>query len=346
VTAPFGLRALATVPNPSLSDRGRAALNAALVILVFATCMAWVRANFVVYDEPGNLMNPYIDVTTYQAAGERLNADHDLYKLGPGDRQVLPWPGRYTAPLLSPPPIAVFWRPLAAVDWGFGVWVAACWLAMIGTLAYLVQRAGLPTLALAFILSHSIGEQLAVGNANAFAPLIYVLAWRWRDRPIAGVLIAALVAVKLAPVVLFAWLLGTRRWRPFAAGVVSLAVIGVVSGLGAGFGSYVEWLGTLSGNTATPLSLSGLTGISWASYAFLSAAGLLALVLGRTRPTLAYEIALVGAVIGTPALYSSSLVGLLALMAPLAETGRTALVWRSHRTTSAALPADVRAAEP
>ncbi len=40
--------------------------------------MARVRANFVVYDEPGNLMNPYIDVTTYQAAGERLNAGHDL----------------------------------------------------------------------------------------------------------------------------------------------------------------------------------------------------------------------------------------------------------------------------
>ncbi|MGH2513320.1 MAG: hypothetical protein ACRDGQ_11595, partial [Candidatus Limnocylindrales bacterium] len=54
------------------------------------------------------------DPSNYSAAGLRLNAGHALY--GPllaGDRAVPGYPELYPAPLLSPPLVAVIWRPLA-----------------------------------------------------------------------------------------------------------------------------------------------------------------------------------------------------------------------------------------
>src|SRR3954451_3473833 len=104
------------------SVRFRRIVNVFLLLLAVGTPLLWARANFDVYNLPGNLMDPFTDATTYLAAGERLNAGHDLYKLGPGDRPVLEIPGLYSAPLLSPPPIAVMWRPIAVVPWGWSLW--------------------------------------------------------------------------------------------------------------------------------------------------------------------------------------------------------------------------------
>jgi hypothetical protein len=278
-------------------------------------------------------MEPFTDVTTYLAAGERLNAGHDLYRLQPGDRPVLQWPGLYTAPLLSPPPIAVLWRPLAAVDWGPIVWIVATWVVLWGAILFLVLRAGLWAVLLAVALSHAIGEQLAVGNANAFMPAVYLLLWRFRDRAWIGVLIAAAASVKLAPIAMAGWLIGTRRWAALAATAIAGAVIFVIGGLGAGFGSYVEYLGTLGGNTPTNLSLSGQLDIPWASYALLAGGTLLAIAIGRRYPTASWAVALLASVLGTPALYASGLVSLIALTAPLVGTGR-ALSWRLHPGSS------------
>ncbi len=58
------------------------------------------------------------DAPTYLAAGERLNAGHNLYALVAGDRPVLLDPPYWIVPLLSPPPIAVLWRPLALLGSG------------------------------------------------------------------------------------------------------------------------------------------------------------------------------------------------------------------------------------
>src|SRR5438874_8322160 len=76
------------------------------------------------------------DAETYLAAGERLNAGHLLYALAPGDRPILANPAFYTYPLLSPPPIAVLWRPLAALPngWGIGLWWLTCVASIVGVL--------------------------------------------------------------------------------------------------------------------------------------------------------------------------------------------------------------------
>ena len=59
------------------------------------------------------------DAFTYLAAGERLNVGHSLYGLlgGAGDRPLID-AALYPAPILSPPLIAVIWRPLAALGPG------------------------------------------------------------------------------------------------------------------------------------------------------------------------------------------------------------------------------------
>jgi hypothetical protein len=308
--------------NPPIRPTTRLVLNIALVVFVVATALTWTYENISYYNAPGNLMEPFTDATTYLAAGERLNAGHDLYKLQSGDRDVLAWPGLYTSPLLSPPPIAVIWRPLAAVPIGYAAWIVFCWVVLLGTMLYVILRAGLPGLLLAFVLSFSIGEQLAVANWNALMPAIYILAWRYRDRAASGAVLAVASAVKLSPVAMGGWLLGTRRWRALAGLAIGLAVLFVISGLGAGFGSYLEYLGTLSGNASTPISVSRMTDIPFGSYAVLIGGTLIAVMIGPRWPRASFVVALLASVFGTPALYASSLVSLLALPAPFLEGAR------------------------
>jgi hypothetical protein len=329
--------------NRPVPPRTRLLLNATLLALAIGIPLVWTNENFAVYDEPGNLMDPFTDATTYLAAGERLNAGHDLYRLAPGDRPVLTIPGLYSSPLLSPPPIAVLWRPLAAIDWGFAAWVAAAWVALLGTVIYLCVRTGLWGILAAIVLSHAIGEQLAVANANAFMPALYVLTWRFRDHPWIGGAIAAAASIKLAPLAMAGWLVGTGRWRALVFMLVAGGVIGLVAILGAGAASFSEYLGTLRGTAATDLSLSGMSGLPWASYVVLVGGFGLSIVLGRRGyPTASWSVALVASVVGTPALYASGLVSLLALTAPLLGTGR-ALKWNVGRAERR--PAGTPAAE-
>ena len=52
------------------------------------------------------------DAYIYYYAGQRLNASHQVYALLPSDHQIGYEPPFFTVPLLSPPPIAVLFRPL------------------------------------------------------------------------------------------------------------------------------------------------------------------------------------------------------------------------------------------
>lgn len=319
-------RLFGAIPNPPVDGRVRRWINGALIGLAIATVLIWAFANIAYYNEPDNGIEPFTDAQTYLAAGERLNAGHDLYRLQPGDRAVLTLPGLYSSPLLSPPPIAVLWRPIAAIDLGFALWVAACWVCLLATALYVMLRGGLVGVFAVFALSHAIGEQLAVANANAFMPALYIALWKFRDRPGAGVLVGVAAAIKLAPVAMMGWLVGTSRWRTIAWALAALVALFIVGGLGAGFGSYLDYIGTLPGNQPTRLSISGITGVSWASYAVLALGFIVAVATARRWPRLSFAAALSGAALGTPALYASGLVSLLAIVAPWTGS-RHALDW-------------------
>jgi hypothetical protein len=294
-------------------------LNALLLALVIGASLFWfwayLQASGLGDDRP-QLFN---DATTYQAAAERLNAGHDLYRLGEGDRPVLIIPGVYDSPLLSPPPIAGFWRLVTATPFGYPLWMIAAWAATFGAVAYIVLKAPFPGAPLAVLLSLPIGEQVFGGNACAFYPLLYILAWRYRDRAWIGSLIAIMAAVKLAPIALASWLVGTRRWRALGAMVASLVLLFLFGGLTAGFGTYPDYLRMIPAVGPSPMSVSGLTGVPWASYAVFGGGVVVSLVIGRRWPATSFAVAVLTAVIGTPALYPAHFVSLLALVAPLVD---------------------------
>jgi hypothetical protein len=321
VTTSEGEAQLASVDERRLAHTTRVRMLTYVLLLVLAlgTPLAFARAYLIDFDAPGNLLDPFIDATTYRAAGERLNAGHRLYRLEEGDRQVLIIPGLFTAPLLSPPPIAVLWRPLAAVDWGMALWVIACWTALLGTVGYLILRVGVVAMVLTFLLSQAIGEQLAVANAAAFFPMLYVLVWRYRDKPTIGAVIGLMSVIKLAPIALCSWLLSTGRRRALAVAVGSIVGLLLLGAIGAGLDSYVDYLGIFATTRPSPLSISGQTGIEWMSPAVLIGGTAAAIAL-RRWPRLSYGVALGAAVLGTPALYTSGLVSLLALAAPLIDS--------------------------
>jgi hypothetical protein len=287
-----------------------------LLAIALGAPLAFAREHFIAFDAPGEPLDPFTDANTYLAAGERLNAGHELYRLQPGDRAVLIIPGLFTQPLVSPPPIAVLWRPIAALPFGVQLWIVACWVALLGTVAYLVLRLGVPAALLALLLSLPIGEELAVANVVSFFPAVLVLAWRYRRSPLIGVPIGAIAAIKLAPIAMVGWLIAERNVRALVAVVGTVAGIVLVSVVGAGLNSFFEYLDVVPTLKPSPLSLPGQTGIGWSAYAALGA-GVAAAAALRSRPAVAFAVAVVTVVLGSPVIYYGGLVVLLAVVAPL-----------------------------
>jgi len=273
------------------------------------------------------------DAFTYLAAGERLNAGHDLYRLSTGDRAVQIDPARFQTPLVSPPLIAVLWRPLAAMPNELGLWV--WWIAQITalgvSLAMLASRLPVATAGAIFVLLIPTVYEFAVGNVNAFLLLGLILTWRLSvdDRHVgAGLIAAVMTFVKLTPAVLCWWLLvaAKRRaaWSALATGVVALGV----SVVGAGFDAHLEYLRILSDRSRLgiyPLSLAGLgefLGVSRDIALLLPAigavAGLAAVFLLRRWLAYSYIAAVATVILGSPAVSINWLVLLYALIAPFA----------------------------
>lgn len=304
--------------NRDLHPTTRRALNLTLAGFAMAAALYFFWAYLQATGLPAR-PRLFGDATTYLAAAERLAAGQDLYRLTEPDPRLLFIPGVSESPLLSPPPIAALWRVLAIVPFGFQLWMVACWIASFGAIAYLVVRAPLPAAPLAIALSLPLGEQVFGGNACCFYPLGYAAMWRFRDHPAIGVVLAAMAAVKLAPIAMAGWLIGTRRFRALGVTIVALGAFFVLGGLGAGFESYLEFLGMAQGVGASPMSASGITGVSWASYGVLVGGSLCAIGLGWRWPASSFALALLASILGTPALWPGHLAALLALAAPFVD---------------------------
>ncbi|HXG39479.1 MAG TPA: glycosyltransferase family 87 protein [Candidatus Limnocylindrales bacterium] len=301
-----------------------------LVGAAFGIAIGLLVATFAVYVQRG--LYP-ADEITYIAAGERLNAGHDLYRLGPGDRYVAPKPPYWTTPLLYPPPIAVLWRPLAALPGEAGIWVwwGAMIACLVGTVAALGRRRPLLTAGALVALNVPIVYELAVGNVNAFLLLGVVGTWwllvRGHDRS-AGALVALVTALKLSPIALVAFLIGQRRWQALAGFVGAGLAIGLVSLAGAGLDAHLEYLGIVRATVdsgTSDLSLAGLARAIGVPTSIADRLPIVALVAGsaltlglRTRPAAAYRIATLTLVFGSPVVNINTYTLLLALLAPAA----------------------------
>lgn len=273
------------------------------------------------------------DALVYLAAGERLNVGHDLYALVAGDRPVHLQPPYWTVPLLSPPFIAVIWRPLATLPSELGMYL--WWLGSIGSIvgvivALAIRRplvTALALLALAIPITYEIG----VGNVNGYILLGAVLAWRWfraGSDIAAGATVGVMTALKVYPGVLAVFLAAQRRGRALLAWVAAIAVAGLVSLAGAGFAAHLRYLeiARATGTIGTSdLSLGGLarwagmdSGVAALLPMLALGVGVVAVVLTRRHPTASFMIAVVTMVFGSPVVNVNTPTLLLAALAPLA----------------------------
>lgn len=271
------------------------------------------------------------DAFTYLAAGERLNDGHLLYALSPGDRPVGLQPPFWTVPLLSPPPIAVVFRPLAAIpaEVGVYVWWTACIFAIAGTIVVMMRRRPVLIGIAVIVLTIPLVYEIGVGNLNALLVAGIVAAWvllvRGRDVP-AGAVIAAMTALKLTPVVLAWWLITQRRWSGVKGFVAAGLAIAAVSILGAGLSAHLEYLGIVRQTSATGTSVLSLAGVARYVGVDPAIAALLpfgALMLGgasiwllRDRPSAAYAAAVVTMLLGSPVINVNWFTILLTALAP------------------------------
>jgi len=148
------------------------------------------------------------DPANYYAAGQRLNLGHALYgPLQPGDIPTPDYPAIYPAPLLSPPLIAVLWRPLALLP--FDVATTAWWLVgillVVGLVLWCAARGGrteLVILVAVLLLGLPIAglrkasypypgfdAPVAIGalsgNVNAYLAALFAVVW-WSTSRVRG----------------------------------------------------------------------------------------------------------------------------------------------------------------
>jgi hypothetical protein len=311
---------------PAPRDPARARRLARIIIGGGAVAIALVIfVNLsLAYGRPG-------DVVTYLAAGERLNAGHELYALSEGDRPLLIAPPYFTVPLVSPPLIGAMWRPIALLPEPIAVggwWIAM--LACLATAVAMVLRAPrlIGTVAL-YVLAVPLGLEAVQGNINALILLGMLVAWRLYqgDRTeVAAAILGALAVLKVTPAVLVVWIVVVAGRRGLVGAAAGIAVATVLSLTGAGLDSHLEYLAILRDPAAvapTDLSVAGwlrFLGVEWETAAragfIVTAVGIVGVIAARRRPELSFRIAVVTLVLGTPAVYVNTFLLLLAALAP------------------------------
>ena len=301
-----------------------------LWIVMLLEIILWVRPDLLHPAQIGT------DSSNYYAAGQRLNAGHPLYQLQAGDRPVAngvdPTPWSY--PLLSPPPITVVWRGLALIpgDLSMYLWAYAGAAVFFAFVALLIVRSP-PRLYLGLlVLMPFIAVTAWSGNLNAFLIPACALVW-WatvRGRPaLAGSLVGVAFILKLMPGLLIWWLIVRRDKRALAACLATAAIALVVSVIGAGPDSFVQYVavarqaGSVALPPLSPASLAALLGVPKALadlVPYLLAAGAAAFAWHwRDRPSWAFAACGAGIALGTPDLRIEALGWLLLAVVPFAN---------------------------
>jgi hypothetical protein len=178
------------------------------------------------------------------------------------------------------------------------------------------------------LLGIPVFGSLGVGSIGPFLLLLSALGWRYRDRTVAGVPLALAAAAKLFLWPVLVWLLVTRRFRAFAASVLTIGV------------TFALWASIdLAGMRRYPETVRLLNEVQrWKSYSLQSlfvslhasafaseiaagvgaVAAVSAVVLLRRRDDrTTFAAAVVAALVATPILWTHYLV---LLLAPIALT--------------------------
>jgi hypothetical protein len=273
------------------------------------------------------------DGVTYLAAAERLNAGHALYSLEPGDRLVAGFGTDCCPfPLMSPPTIAVLWRPIALLGpeaalltWD---WVNA--VAIIATVGLLLVRIPLATGIFMVLLSLPLAQETLLGNVNGILLAGVAATWflgRTGRFVLAGAVIAVMAAIKLWPAVLLVWFLTQGHHRALKGFLAGGMVMAGTSLVGAGLMAHLDYLATVvpatTGQAPLATIVRAATGVDvpWIGYAVLGA-GIVEVWALRERPRLAWATAVLAMVLGSPVFHVGTLVLLFGALLPWAEPAR------------------------
>jgi len=282
------------------------------------------------------------DSFTYLAAGERLNAGHSLYALVSGDRPVDLHPPFWTVPFLSPPAMGVLMRPFALLpgDTGAYAWWLVCLVAIAVVVAALARRRPVVTSVAVIVLAIPLAYEIGVGNVNGLLLAAAVACWilvRDGRAAAAGPVAAVMVAVKLTPLPVAAWVVGAGGRRGLVGLLVGLVVAGLVSLLGAGLDAHLTYLDVARTTATTGLSSFSPGGLvrtlglpdpvpTLVPTALLVGGSLLSWILAaRGRPAAGFCVAVVAWTFGSAVVNVNTLTLLLALLAPVAWP------WREER---------------
>jgi hypothetical protein len=278
------------------------------------------------------------DLKAYLAAAERLAHGVSIY---PAETLAGPFhPGPsglyYYAPPLAVSLLPLTGSPVAAVA---DIWlllrlsllVAACWMMPVRPrlrlLGFVVAVFASPVLI-----------DINLGNVSIVLAFLSVAAWRWLDRPIGSLAMAAAISLRPTFGIFLVWWLVRRRWLPLAwalgGGFVLILITLPFVGL-AGYADYVSVLRNLGGGSgATGLSnnadlastLLRLGAPSVAATAALFGGSVLAigatLFSLRRDAEVSFMVTLGATLLLSPVLWDHYLVSLLLPGAFLAQRGR------------------------
>jgi hypothetical protein len=185
-------------------------------------------------------------------------------------------------------------------------------------------------------LSAPVLYDIDLGNVSLFVTLAAVLVWRWLDRPLGGIALAAALLVRPAMAVIAGWWLLRGLWRPVAWAVATFAAIGAVSLVWLRPDVWLQWLTVLRNVSnvtgvkanvdlgSAVLMLGGSAGLAqialYGGYAIAVAAILLSL---RRDRELSFVVTLMATLLLSPLLWDHYLTNLLVPAAFLAARGRT-----------------------
>jgi hypothetical protein len=292
------------------------------------------------------------DASNYDAAGSRLNAGHNLYgPLLPGDQAVPGYPKTFPAPLLSPPFIAVIWRPLAVLPDSMGIWL--WWLlglllvvgltaafAVVGRPRHLAVLAAVLALGLPLTLipggiyrypgfNSPVSFAALSGNVNTYLAGLLVLTWWAASRGhhrIAGTAAALAAVLKLGPATLLWWFVTRRAWgsaRSFMLAAVGFGLLGL---LFAGLSANLDFVHLALGGGVSPTGQSVPGMLKHILHLRTSVAqygGIVATVVGlalvfalRARPRVGFAVAILASIYSSPVVYAGNFALLIAVAAP------------------------------
>ncbi len=321
--------AVSTIPGWRVIER----LGPLRVLRV--TAAAYFAAHLLriaIFDAP-EFLRPWrvsSDVSTYYAAGLRLDVGHPLYALSPGDWPVPLFPPAVSYPFLSPPFMAVLWRPLSLLpaDPVMTVWWLIGGILCAATVLWTIRAGSAIAVAGVIVLAPFLASTTLSGDVNAYlVPLLFACWWSsaaGRDGA-AGALASLASAIKLTPVSLAWWLLVRDRRRGFAAFVLTSAGLAGFSLLGAGLDNHLTYLTvsrSVGADALSPFSVpellraAGLEALAPLAIPGVAVASIAAIWALRRRPRASFAAAAVAAVFVSPVVHAVTLSLLLAAVAP------------------------------